>query len=404
MSRWDAKDVSTWITKCLKIPYGPLFEKAGVDGHVLVTLTTEDLYRLGVEDANHIKQLEDYIKIFRSLLAKKSSTKEESKPAVNATADIATAPRHADEERSPSRAASLKNDRSSPSRVERSPNRWAQRGQTHSGSIDREVTQPAPASIPVPMSLAARSCFGRGQEQHVASAATLSTTDSKLTVSPGTGEAKQFLPPPITFRAGIGSLRQSASCDSLSAHASTLSTTPRVLSQSDSQRNFERGKDLAQGSCESASTCAATQSSGGSQRNTPQRGVSGVVRGQPQAYSQRVSDSTFDLRFMRGATFTKSPTGRTEARPSTPGYYAGQSSTLSSSGGPMPRAARDTSRGLLLRGAASPGVGRYSPPPRRPTPSTKGSFEREIRWRSHEDTGPGPQNYRPRTTFLSTSK
>lgn len=375
MSRWDAKDVSTWITRCLKLPYGPLFEAARVDGYALIELTNEDLQRLGVVDPKHIKQLEEYISIFRSLLGRKEQAQVEANSVVDAAARAAPTPTWAapaprglsDEQRSHSPARSRNAGRVSPTRRRERPSTSGRLSPSNlmDGAKGAEVRRPTPVTARVPMSLTARDVRGSS----LAAPPSATSSDAFPSSLPKGEATLLFSPPPVAAagKAGGGSLRQSASCESVSTCAATQNTLFCGLSRTPSQRSFRGGKD---------------------NKECPY-------------------DTTFDPRYMPAATFARAKTNRNKVESASPGHYCGPGSTLrlsgTGAGGVIPRAPRITADPALSRGAASPGVGRYSPPPRRPPP-VGGTFHREKRFQPASEPQPGPQSYRPQTSFLSTSK
>jgi hypothetical protein len=131
-----------------------------------------------------------------------------------------------------------------------------------------------------------------------------------------------------------------------------------------------------------------------------------------QAFQSRaeVNDSTFDTtrRTSSGGTFSKAATDRRPmCRSTSPGHYLGQTSMLGNKNvASFGKSARNTTRSLLAMtsGRDGPGVGRYSPPPRKEIASG-GTFDRTQRWKPKEEVtrgGPGPTTYRPRVHVLST--
>lgn len=68
--RWDAEDVATWISQCLRMPYADAFREAGVDGEKLVEMDEADLRELGVNTGPHLTRLRSHVAIFRSQLGR----------------------------------------------------------------------------------------------------------------------------------------------------------------------------------------------------------------------------------------------------------------------------------------------------------------------------------------------
>lgn len=116
-----------------------------------------------------------------------------------------------------------------------------------------------------------------------------------------------------------------------------------------------------------------------------------------------VNDATFG--FNTHPSFTKTSTGRMEKpRSPSPGHYQGLSSSLSNSSACFGREPRKTDDRIIIQASLSPGVGRYSPPPRAGAGVHGGSFNRTRRWSHNMTRSPGPCTYRPNHIAKSTFK
>jgi len=450
MARWDARDVSTWITRCLKLPYGQAFEAAGIDGYALVELTREDLQQnLGVQDPAHVQQLEAYIGIFRSLLGKQKQV-EDSPPA--GAAGLASP-----SVGSPFLVAGYPSTASAPAaHYEKSaaapPAVYRRMSEPPLGQPPLEMHATTPqAFLSINERLAPSSQRFRSRDLNDSFAPSSQEVRSREAspdretpfrpMSPSSGQQHSRLRSPARSQLGarrkesplrhpaspVGKLAgrnyestpnlaevgRSSSQASTSARQSTARSSSYASTPFHSHRQYALkdtvgwqpmlgGAGPHTQSFESLSTAAPTQNTTGvlsrtvSQQSFAQQSF--AVRAE-----MAVNDATFG--FNTHPSFTKTSTGRMEKpRSPSPGHYQGLSSSLSNSSACFGREPRKTDDRIIIQASLSPGVGRYSPPPRAGAGVHGGSFNRTRRWSHNMNRSPGPCTYRPNHIAKSTFK
>eukprot|EP00928_Gymnodinium_smaydae_P009362 TRINITY_DN13496_c0_g1_i2.p1 TRINITY_DN13496_c0_g1~~TRINITY_DN13496_c0_g1_i2.p1 ORF type:complete len:369 (-),score=34.52 TRINITY_DN13496_c0_g1_i2:101-1207(-) len=362
MAAWDTKDVSTWVARCLKLPYAKLFEQAEVDGSKLVQLHAEDLRQLGISNPQHIQQLESYIEIFRSLLGAQDGAPGGSMPPVPASIPV---PR----KRNVSPGGPPAKDPAS-AKVAPTPRPLTSRnGNVRAPSRDMREHRASLGARPTSKAGAGASSLLRTSESARAipnASASTPAVAPQRRGGPGTGEQETT---------GGGSAGGDGDAQEESLALWTGSGGPALHPILHSAM-----------SCESLSL---TQHSGKMSRS-PSR---------LEAVNRQVNDTTF--RPHKQGSFTRATTGRSAPREMSPGHYCGNETVAAPGAASFGRAPRYTDRCLLTKGQEGPGVGRYSPPPRRPM-AKGGTFDREKRFKDPGERSPGPLTYRPLATALST--
>jgi hypothetical protein len=369
---------------------------------MLVELKPDDLKELGVNNAQHVHQIQAYIDIFRSLLGKseKLADATNGNGAVVAIPPIKGLGAKARRAESPTRRLPSSRSLSSlaagvtPDNAHPRSNDQSLRAPRHKGAV-------APAS-------ATHTDFSVGCMAAIEPVVAQPPALSNTTAPSGPPRAavmrasRSMNGPPGAPQPIRRVLRQPQSdrtspveaCVSRESAAGVPTVTPELSPPHDPSRPL----------C--ASELSPTQI-------TPHDLTRSMSQQSLQSKVTEVSDSTFECyrRGTTGSTFSRSPTGRTaSSRSASPGHYMGHVSTLETRcGATFGRCARNTTRSLLLWGGTTthghigPGVGRYSPPPRKDV-VIGGSWDRDKRFKSC-DTGeraPGPMTYRPRVAVLST--
>jgi len=408
---WAVADVEAWIESTLLLPYGGNFAQAGIDGLRLVALDKAALRELGVECEEHVTCMFDHISVLRIQWQRSQERQQADHPrAVPASQkpDTSASFRNAPEDPLQHRAEQRKLGASVYPRVG-SPILT-----DTSSSVSRRLDSTS-EFVTDHTALMGAQVHGRGQMEPVSQDAHPSSAD-KSAAAPGEVVSMEFRGLlPVASQSSAASGGVSTTCSS-AAGSGLDGPAQGGLQRAAAFSNIHQParcdavpspNKLAVGrpSSEAMSRCSSAPSS--------TRGRRGPSMAAAEGASLFLSDQS------RGAHFGTMPRD-VDVLPQTlgpgPARYDGAdaaackiSARVHTSIPKFNLEPRRTMEGMFVRGRASPGVGKYSPPAR--SNSRGGSFTKASRWGSRSAGGlpapppvpvPGPMSYKPNYAALST--
>jgi len=437
-----------WLEQCLQLPHRIAFREARIDGSKLIELNEEQLSDLGVKESSHLLRLLSHIAVFRSQLGRSLLVAEEpERPHELTLADGSCISNSAlwspvlqyrevvehkhvtqarqrgspqrgspQDDRRPrlsSRARSAPGIQTSARleghRLEKNVKRGRQSGQKDGGQIPHvEYRRARSAELPrrqgtVLLSHQQALKVSRGQQSDSGA--------SKKQTAPTVGCMQDPSSVIVSYRAS--SMDEAGS--SLAATSTTLgSETCGVVhpfgsrSHTDVDAGGDGGSDELTLAERARSLEHASSSSFSAPRSSPRVRVNvstnacqdSVLSNSSAAYSE------FGRVHHRGPSFSTADRQLTNplVKVTGPEIYDSGFSALKKSGvSRIGQAERRTLECMFVRGKASPGVGKYSPPCR--TRIRGGSMGSAVRWRSGASAkSPGPESYTPQHFYLSNFK